>query len=71
MIDILRQEKEAIIGAASRKILWIMTAMLLMTVAIIWMAREVISPDVGLLARENPKTTAFIELRKAQWRQKG
>ncbi|MDH4184006.1 MAG: monofunctional biosynthetic peptidoglycan transglycosylase, partial [Nitrospinota bacterium] len=42
-----------------------------MTVAIIWMAREVISPDVGLLARENPKTTAFIELRKAQWRQKG
>ena len=39
---------------------------------LLWLAYEVLTfPDVGKLAKEPPKTTAFMELRKKQLRAKG
>jgi monofunctional biosynthetic peptidoglycan transglycosylase len=39
---------------------------------LLWLAYEILTfPDVGKLAKEPPKTTAFMELRKKQLRAKG
>jgi len=46
--------------------------LVLIVAILLWLAYEVITfPDVSVLAKEPPKTTAFMELRKEQLRAKG
>ncbi len=52
--------------------MWKRILLLVLIAVVLWLGYEVIAfPDVARLAKEPPKTTAFMELRKKQLRAKG
>lgn len=46
-------------------------ALVLLALGVLDLGRFFIWPDVGMLAKKNPETTAFMEYRKEQWAEKG
>ncbi len=68
--------KRSDLGQRSRRTVWkrrviVALAVLLAIVLIVGLALWLSLPDVAYLIKENPKTTAFIELRKRQAKQRG